>query len=469
MEVGLGLLGEVEVDDDIHRRDVDAAREQVGRDEVAAEAIPKVMEDAVAVGLEHLCMDVKARVAKLGDLLGEQLDAVDRVAEDDRLVDLQLREERVEAVDLLALLDEGIVLRDALQCELLHEVDLIGLAHDLVLERLDLDGEGGGEEKHLPLLRHEVDQLLDERLELGGEELVRLVEAAHGAVAHRRDALLAHVEQAAGRGDDDVDSIVQAEDVLLERRATSAHHHLEAKVLAKVPTHLRRLQRELPRRHEDHRLDVGLGGVRLLEHGDDEGGGLSRAVLRAGQDVAPRERDWDRLLLDGRGTLKARLEDAHQQLTLEEVVLELVALGRGDVLRLGAHILRGERQTVLPFLGRHARRRRHPARRGEVAHSRVGHRRHSGHTGHRRHRHRCGCSLQHLGGGLLPSSPAAFPAALSSTSLATLAVLRWACSLLFLRLQLRCLLLLLLGLHGRVHGSLLLLLLLLLLLRWRPW
>ena len=46
------------------------------------------MEDTVAVRLEHLCMDVEARVAQLGDLLGEKLDAVDGVAEDDRLVDL---------------------------------------------------------------------------------------------------------------------------------------------------------------------------------------------------------------------------------------------------------------------------------------------------------------------------------------------------------------------------------------------
>ncbi len=49
------------------------------------------MEDSVSVGLEHLGVDVEARVPKLGDLLGEQLDAIDRVAEYDRLVNLELR------------------------------------------------------------------------------------------------------------------------------------------------------------------------------------------------------------------------------------------------------------------------------------------------------------------------------------------------------------------------------------------
>lgn len=49
------------------------------------------MEHAVAVALHHLGMDVEAGVAQLRDLLGQQLHAVDRVAEDDGLVDLQLQ------------------------------------------------------------------------------------------------------------------------------------------------------------------------------------------------------------------------------------------------------------------------------------------------------------------------------------------------------------------------------------------
>lgn len=58
------------------------------------------MEDAVAVRLEHARVRVEARVAELGDLLGEELDAVGRVAEDDRLVDLELQEEGESQVAL---------------------------------------------------------------------------------------------------------------------------------------------------------------------------------------------------------------------------------------------------------------------------------------------------------------------------------------------------------------------------------
>lgn len=176
MEVRLGVLGEVKVDDDVDGLDVDSASEEVctdedrlaeedrgrrnertGADEVAANAIAEVVEDAVAVVLEHLGVRVEARVAEFGDLLGEEFDAVGRVAEDDGLVDLELRartsarsgrqqngegtdlgEESVEAVDLLPFLQEGVVLSDSAKGELVHEVDLVRLVHPLVLQTTPL-------------------------------------------------------------------------------------------------------------------------------------------------------------------------------------------------------------------------------------------------------------------------------------------------------------------------------------------
>mmetsp|Transcript_1728 Transcript_1728/g.7123 ORF Transcript_1728/g.7123 Transcript_1728/m.7123 type:complete len:213 (-) Transcript_1728:1117-1755(-) len=113
VQVRLGVLGEVKVDDDVHALDVDAAGEQVGGHQVAALAVAEVVEHAVAVRLHHLRVDVEARVPELGDLLRQKLDAVHAVAEDDALVDLQLGEERVQAVHFLLLLHKRVVLRDA--------------------------------------------------------------------------------------------------------------------------------------------------------------------------------------------------------------------------------------------------------------------------------------------------------------------------------------------------------------------
>lgn len=54
------------------------------------------------------------------------------------------REERVEAVDLLPLGDVSVVLSNALQSQLLHQVDLIGLLKVFGLQQL----EGGGDKTH---------------------------------------------------------------------------------------------------------------------------------------------------------------------------------------------------------------------------------------------------------------------------------------------------------------------------------
>ena len=89
----------------------------------------------------HLGVDVEAGVAELCDFLGEEFDAVDGVAEDDALVDFEFGEECVEAVDLLALLDEGVELRDALQSQVVHQVDLVRVRNELVLEIFHRDGK----------------------------------------------------------------------------------------------------------------------------------------------------------------------------------------------------------------------------------------------------------------------------------------------------------------------------------------
>lgn len=90
MKICLGILWEVKVDHHIDSLNVDTTREKIRADEVAANTVPKVVEDTVASVLLHLGVTVETRVAQLGDLLGQKLDTVGRVAENNGLVDLQL-------------------------------------------------------------------------------------------------------------------------------------------------------------------------------------------------------------------------------------------------------------------------------------------------------------------------------------------------------------------------------------------
>ena len=79
-------------------------------------------------------MNVVAAVAEVSDFLGKQFYSLRRVAENDALIDLEFGEEGVEAVDLLFLLDEGIILSDTLQCQLVHQVHFVRLPHVLFLQ-----------------------------------------------------------------------------------------------------------------------------------------------------------------------------------------------------------------------------------------------------------------------------------------------------------------------------------------------
>ena len=95
MQIGLRHFREVEVDHHVDGLDVNAAREQVRADKIAAGAVAEVVKDSVAMVLAHTRVYVKARVAELGDFLGKKLDTLCRVAEYDGLVYLQLGEEGV--------------------------------------------------------------------------------------------------------------------------------------------------------------------------------------------------------------------------------------------------------------------------------------------------------------------------------------------------------------------------------------
>lgn len=115
------------------------------------------MENSVSVGLLHLCVGVETRIAKFSDLLGEELDTVGGVAEDDRLVDLELRivrpnsscqksgaylrEEGVEAMDFLRFFNIGIILSDTFKSKFVHEVDFVWLNHVLVLKLVSGNGK----------------------------------------------------------------------------------------------------------------------------------------------------------------------------------------------------------------------------------------------------------------------------------------------------------------------------------------
>src|SRR5271168_2999959 len=117
MKISLGILREVKIDNNIDGLNIDTAGKEVRANKVSANTITEVVEDPVAVCLKHAGMTIETGVAKFSNFLGKKLDAIRRVAEDDRLVDLQFREQGVQAVNFLLFLNKSIVLCDTAQCE----------------------------------------------------------------------------------------------------------------------------------------------------------------------------------------------------------------------------------------------------------------------------------------------------------------------------------------------------------------
>ena len=68
------------------------------------------MEYSVTIVLQHLGMGVEARIAKVHNLLCKQLNPVGRIAENDRLINLQSGKEGVETMNFLAFLNVAIEL-----------------------------------------------------------------------------------------------------------------------------------------------------------------------------------------------------------------------------------------------------------------------------------------------------------------------------------------------------------------------
>ena len=70
VQVGLGHIRKVKVNNAIDGLNVNASSEQVGTYKISASALSKVVKHSISVVLMHFSVNVEARVAQLTDFLG---------------------------------------------------------------------------------------------------------------------------------------------------------------------------------------------------------------------------------------------------------------------------------------------------------------------------------------------------------------------------------------------------------------
>ena len=153
MEIGFGVFGEIEIDNNVDGGDIDTTSKEIRRDEISASTLAKVMEDTITMHLRHFSVDIEARIVHLGNFFSKKLDASSGVAEDDGLVDAKFRKESVETAKLLFFFDISVVLGDTAKGEFFHKIDLIGLEEIAVSKVFDGEGESSGETEDLAIRR----------------------------------------------------------------------------------------------------------------------------------------------------------------------------------------------------------------------------------------------------------------------------------------------------------------------------
>ena len=122
VQVGFAVSWEVEVDDDVDGLDVDSSCAEIRTYKASAFPLSKPMKNMIPFLLTHLSMNKVTGITKLHDLLRQQLHPHRRITEYDGLRDVQLTKQRVEAMDLVFLIDVAVILGYTFERQFIHYI-----------------------------------------------------------------------------------------------------------------------------------------------------------------------------------------------------------------------------------------------------------------------------------------------------------------------------------------------------------
>ena len=192
-----------------------------------------------------------------------------------------------------------------------RDFDQLRLVQQLVGEALDLVGKRRREQQVLALCRHRQQRHdpLDVRDEAHVQHAVGLVQHEDLDLAQVDALVFDVVQQAARRGDQDLDAGADDGQLLLDVDAAEHAGGPQSGVLAVFLDRFLDLDRQFPRRRQDQRAHGVAGGggagvgvlLQPLQDRQRKAGGLAGAGLRATHHVEARQDDGDGLGLDGRG------------------------------------------------------------------------------------------------------------------------------------------------------------------------
>ncbi len=186
----------------------------------------------------------------------------------------------------------------------LGDLDAHRVVQELFGDAPDFRRHGGGEEQRLAGERHQLADALDIRDETHVEHAIGLIDHQQLDAGEQQPAALGMVEQASGRGDQDVDAARELGVLVVERDAADEKRDVELMIDAVFDEAVLDLRGEFARRLEDQRARHAGTGAALLQHGEHrqhEGRRLAGAGLGDAKHVAARENVRNGLVLNGGG------------------------------------------------------------------------------------------------------------------------------------------------------------------------
>jgi len=202
------------------------------------------------------------------------------------------------------------------------DVDFPRVAGEITRQLVHRGRQRRRKTQRLPLFRQHRQDTAQRRLEAHVEHPIGLVEDERFAPGQIDGPAIEVIDEAARRGDDDVDAGAQLTDLRAHRDAAEDSRHAHADRFRVGRERLVHLQRELARRHEHEDPRASRRAARVtdeqpIDQWKGERGGLARAGLRPSDEVMPFEHNRDGSGLHRRRHGIAGVSDGREHLRRE--------------------------------------------------------------------------------------------------------------------------------------------------------
>lgn len=345
MGVVFHLLGELVVDDEGEPLDINAPSGDVGGDEELGALFLKGAHDGVALLLGEVALEDIHGKSLGGELFTEDDGSGLGAAEDDTaVIVLALEKSGDEGGFLVAAANGELVVNVAVDDVGLVDFELMGLGRHAVLdEAVNGVWDGGGEEPGAFPGTGEAEDFEEFFFEAHAEHFIRLIEHEVLHMDEGEGLFLDQVDQASGRGNDDVGRALEGGDLAVE--VVAAAEDFDEDFLGKLGVAeelLGDLLGQLAGGGDDQSLDFRGLRVHLHEQGQAKSCGFSGAGLRLGDEVAAVfKQEGDGFFLDFRGNGDAESLEALDEISGDAEFFECFQWGCEEVVSSGTACVEG--------------------------------------------------------------------------------------------------------------------------------